>query len=254
MYYILRNKYSYNREAVYVLFETHTESRKEGTEANIVAICKKNNLKIENADIIDDSIVLKTGFNGYKNGSYYMTAILERDSGTTYRIVDVSGNVLDANINLLKVLIAENRVVNCRITNNKLESVGNYIVHTDEEFKKEIDKKYTAFKAKTKLLGGNIEFRYEVEGNEVKLAYYKGSDTCVRVPSFITTIKSRAFYNVELAEIILNTEIEHIGSLAFIDTGLEEIKVSSNVKFVGKQVGTKIKYRETGIEVNCVGI
>ncbi|SFC12119.1 leucine-rich repeat domain-containing protein, partial [Ruminococcus albus] len=82
-------------------------------------------------------------------------------------------------------------------------------------------------------------FKYEIDGDSIKITTYLGSASKVTIPSVIdgkevTTIGSYMFMlNSSLREVVIPDTVEEIQSSAFQSSGLKSIVIPSSVETIG---------------------
>ena len=145
----------------------------------------------------------------------------------TYRLLHsrLSGNVEPEKTNAYSII---------EYKDLKIRALDMHIIQRDVEFEKNIGVKYEKFDAKTILLyHESMTFDYEIEGNEVRLKKYTGSNKDVVLPPFVTAIMYRAFWGKGIKTIRLNEGLRAIGEEAFLSNRLESVEIPSTVEIVG---------------------
>ena len=116
----------------------------------------------------------------------------------------------------------------------KLRIIDMYTIQRDTDFEQDIHQRYERFTAKALLMyQKSITFDYEIEGPEVKLTKYTGSNRNVIIPSFITSINAKAFWGAKIKAVRLNEGLKVIGEQAFESNRLSEIEIPSTVELIG---------------------
>ena len=240
---------------VYRLFETHTESVFYGEEKFIKKLITKHKLIIKNMTIDNGIIKLKDWVypftaeyeNDHENEKYtvFKYILLGKLNANKFKLVDKNGQIKHVNNKELSNLTEKDRIINCTaITTDGVltfKSIDTHNINTDPKFEEYIHNKYKAFEGKSLVVGKNISFDYNVEGEEVRLTRYTGRDKKVILPNFITTINTRAFYssfvfeNTDITEITLNQNLRFIGSSAFFMNELRNVELPQSVEFVGQR-------------------
>ena len=108
---------------------------------------------------------------------------------------------------------------------------------TKDEIKllSETDQLYKEFILKTRAIGMDCSFKYDIIGNAVILQLYTGSSTHAIVPKFIHVVDTMAFYGKQLRELSLNDGLRVIGVSAFEDNDISEVDVPKTVTRICKQ-------------------
>lgn len=112
--------------------------------------------------------------------------------------------------------------------------------HKDTKFDNYIKTKYNEFISKNKLLGMDTSFIYRIDGDDVILISYTGSETDIVIPNFITIIGEYAFgalsssidKGLVMKHIKLSNSIKKICKGAFAKSGLEQIDIPESVKII----------------------
>ena len=248
--------------------DTVTKYRILDTCSNSTMIVKPNALKelissdeiqVVNASIKNNNIVLKdwakrldmfedTSYGRTKSGvKYIITASRENN---TYEKTDMEGNLSVISKDTLEYVAKAGAVANCT---GDTELIDVYEINEDKDFEIHISKKYNTFIAKTLLLGlGEMSFEYEIENHKVKIREYTGKSKDVILPSFITSIMTHAFSEVNIKTIKLNDGLKVIGARAFAKNragALERIEIPETVALVGTEafVGNPRVVRWDGI-------
>ena len=136
----------------------------------------------------------------------------------------------------------------------KMRAIDIYTIEKDVTFEKNIRQKYETFDVKTQLLyHESMTFNYEIEGKEVRLSKYTGSSKKVVLPSFITSIKYRAFWGIGVETIKLNEGLKAIAEEAFLSNRIEEVEIPSTVEIIGNaafRFNTKLFTAEDKIDTS----
>ena len=150
-----------------------------------------------------------------------------------FKLVSSFGHIVYVNEDILKDHIKSNRIANCNIENGQYKVVDNYDVARDQEFEKEIVKKYERYSAISTALGREMDFEYSIEGNEVRLIKYTGTSKQVIIPKFITAVMPRAFRGCGIEELTLENGLKAIGSFAFEKCKISQVEIPKSVEFIG---------------------
>ena len=241
----------------YELFDTDSESCIRANEKMLKSILSDHKIEVANAEMNNNEIKIQDWVNKITiklatlistdylqiNGNIDLcSSILLAKEAHMYKMVDNEGFVTKISANQLKSLVRLNKVANCiRGEHNGKSTIiesNTYKIVKDAEFEKSIKIKYEGFIAKASLLGyEDVSFNYEIENKQVKLRKYTGTSKKVILPSFITTIMTKALSGRNLETIELNEGLEIIGQEAFdrqwVPGGPEKIEIPSTVKWVG---------------------
>lgn len=236
MVYIIGAKVRTDNTIVYKAYETNTDST----------------FFIENrADMVEyQSKKLKTTIKSSLNGTWPNKEIQEdkkgNKTGSPYilmgRLADdhfkliSAGGLQYCNGNDLKKLIDQDKIANCGYTiqngNKVYKSIDTEDIYTDKGYERKIAEKYKQFIAKSTMLGLDNQFRYRVDGTEVKLTDYYGKSSRVVLPDFITSIGEYAFFGSGVKSIKLNEGLRFIGLGAFDDCNIQKLEIPKSVEFV----------------------
>ena len=151
----------------------------------------------------------------------------------TFKIVSRNRDIEYIDFNQLKKDTEENLITNAEIRDGKIHTVNMYKAIKNDQFEESIQKQYNRYEALSTVLGSKMSFEYNIEGEEVKLVKYTGSNKNVIVPKFITSIIKEAFYDTEIEAITLEPGLKSIGSHAFDGCNLTEIVIPESVEFIG---------------------
>ena len=245
MLYIIKVVESADKETVYHLFETHTESTLKITEKTIVELINQHGMKAKNFTLKEGKVQLKdwphkiTHCTEDNNTGILDYILLGKSSEQEYKLINPASTVTYLTEKRLKELIDIGDVANCdyieEAAGRIYRSIDTYAIKANPKFKTYIDKKYDEFKAKTALIGLDISFRYTIENDDVKLTSYTGTSERVILPSFITTIHSSVFMYRHIHELKLNNGLKHIGAAAFAGNNLKHLELPETVEFLCQQ-------------------
>ena len=249
MIYIIGTIY-YANGTSYRCFEVHTESIFTLSTNELCRLIDRG-ARIENATIANSSVSLENCINnihsennGSNSGANYI--LLCKIAKDEFKLVDFNGNVTYREEKKLNRKIKSDRVVNCKIENEKMISLGTYTVKEDKEFNSTIAEKYKIYTAKTALLGKNMSFKYKIEGKQVKLYSYTGTSKTVIIPKFITSIMENAFLYCDIEELTLDNGLTHIGTSAFQGCSIGEVTIPETAQFIGQWAFYENKKLTTG--------
>ena len=231
----------------YMAIDTYSDSAMEISSQILKNIIMYTKIQVVNASIQNDAIIIKKWAN--KLSTYTGGGMTGTHSGTThvllatkedamYKIVDQHGKVSNIWRKDLRKLVAHENVANC---NDKMEATDTYEIVRDTEFVRCTEEKYKIFVAKSALLGlGDSNFEYDIENYDVRLTKYTGSGENIILPSFITSIGQRAFYNTNIKTIKLNEGLKTIGTRAFEAKQhfglLDRIEIPESVELICNKV------------------
>ena len=227
-------------ESYYYMFETHTESLIYGNLKLATELLTSYKMEAKNFCIANGEIKIKQWPHKIKKSSeirdsvkYYI--LLTDKNKQQFKLVNVKGVVRYCSSNELRDLIEDKRIANCTYDKNSgYKSIDTYTIPSSIKFEKRIELKYNEFRAKTTMLGLDTNFKYIIEGKDVKLVSYTGASKKVILPGFITTICKRAFKAAGVIEIILNNGLKYIGNEAFMGNELSHVEIPSSVNFIGR--------------------
>ena len=200
-------KIDYNENYI---IDTYTNSAYITTKPDILKYCREIRLGLQK-----DTVVSVINGNEYKiahMGRYY--------------------NVRVRKINREKLIksIHEGKVLNAEYNNGDIQIQGAYeIINTEKEFKQSISKQNKVYKAKAKLLGVSGELEYIIEGTNVMLTGYSGTDKRLVIPEFITAIQREALSYKKIQHIVLPDSLKYIGDGAFRENNLETLDIPGGV-------------------------
>ena len=190
MLYIL-DKYIEKNNWIYLIYETHTESVERATIQKVRKIIKACNTETVNFDLINNQVEIKSSTDDVALDNTYI--MLNRLNNETFKLVSSEGFISYVDKRRLKYLVHNNLVQNCVVEGRKIKSIYDQDINTRNELRQEIESKYNLFILKSRLLGYNITFDYEIDGEDVKITKYTGTSKKIILPNFITTIGHSAF-------------------------------------------------------------
>lgn len=250
MMYIIRIS-NWNKP-VYRVIDTNTDSIIDGDKDYIIDIARKCKLGIKNAEIKGRKLVIDewqdciqyNGYDKYIDRNYVLVGKINNDK---YRLVySSSGKPICMSKYSLRMKAINNEIANYHIknTNGEIEYFEKDVldIRPDSEL---VDIKYNKFIAKSALLGTDMSFNYTIEGKNVKLLKYTGKSKRVIVPSFVTSIGTEAFKDTEIEEIKLSEGLRFIGINAFEQTELKEIVLPNTLEYMFNS--TKNRYEGPGV-------
>ena len=220
----------------YTIFETNTESNFRANADTLKKLLIEPSLKVMNMRLDKDKIVpepwcrIHQEIKQIYDGAIY-TLLCQLDKNT-FKLAFYEKEATIMSYKRLMAFVEKDRVGNCSIKDGVMESMGTYNVKQDIKFKEQIDEKYEIFMAKCTLLGRNMTFEYVVEGEEVKLREYTGTDQEVIIPNFVTSITARAFERSGLTKLTLDNGIKSIGDLSFTGCNILELVIPKTVEFI----------------------
>lgn len=233
----------------YVLFDSITDSKIRVEESIVKRLMKDNAINVINASIVGEDIIMNTWHHEMEysdggDGLYYKTynnILIGKVDTDMYKVIDGTDVAKYFTEEELVEMIRCGEISNCKYTADmeneyklSFESIDTINLETDKEFKEQINNKYRAFIAKSKLMGINNDFEYKIEGNRVKYKIYKGNNDKVAIPAFIDTICGEAFKNKDVKLVKLNEGLTHIGSNSFSYNEIPEIDIPESVVYVGQ--------------------
>ena len=256
-----------NKNIIYTIFETHTESEIRGDIEFIKGLVNAYKLKPKNMVIENEVIILnnwphriRQGSRGDSQDRKSMYILLAKINEDWFKIVRYDGIVIYRDGKDLRRSIALGEIANCSFDSvtTEYKSVDTYTIKSCSIFEQNIRLKYEQFIAKAALVELDIKFNYNIEGREVKLTYYTGRSKKVIIPNFVTTICSQAFSLVGVEELALNEGLKYIGKHAFEGNDIATVEIPKSVVFVGsgvfsgntKIVGTDGLYMNTLTRLN----
>ena len=231
-------EYDSTKEETYELFETGSESFIQGNAERLARFQLLHGININNMHII----VPQAGSENPWGRLRCENLTLDRAAGYTllclvndkFKLVKRNREIEYVSLNQLKKYTGDHKMTNCEIREGQLHTVNTYAVTEDAQFKQNIHKQYARYEALSTVLGGRMSFGYTIEGSEVKLIKYTGTNKNVIVPKFITSILADAFLNTGIDTITLEPGLKSIGSHAFIRCNLAEIVIPESVEFIGE--------------------
>lgn len=227
----------------YIMYETCTESIIIRSESCVKQMMIQYKVGIENI-IVDGGrlklkkwphkIMRKNRDGRVIDGCEYV--LISQVSNTLFKVVSDENCVENLRDTQLKRLIKEERVANCDFIETAdgpiYRSTGVMAVNTEKKFKESIAKKYKEFIAKSSLLGLDLEFDYTIENNDVVLATYTGTSKKVIIPNFITTIRTYAFYESGIEQVIFKDGLKNIGLGAFQGNRISKVEIPATVELI----------------------
>ena len=218
-------------------FDSITESLFDIAEGNLTELLENQGLIIENIKLTNSKLTFEHCFNSI----HYVTS--KKSSGADYiligkiadddfKLVDYNGKISHTWERDLIRYIKNKKVANCTINNKKVISIGTQDISKNTTLEEQIAEKYKIFTAKTALLGYKMDFKYIIEGTQVKLIKYKGKSTKVIVPKFITAIADRAFLDCRIEKLTLDKGLTHIGGFAFDGCDISELTIPDTVELI----------------------
>ena len=227
--------------SLYRCFDTNTESSFDIAEEKSTNWIVQNKITIENAKVINNKLAITKWFKDIHDTTDKINIspgyiFLCKLANNMFKVVNRDGKVSYLVENEMREYIRKDVMANCKLENNKIVSIGAYSITNNTNFDESITEKYKIYRAKTTLIGYDMSFNYNIEGDQVKLHSYTGKSKQVIIPNFITTIKDRAFWSTEIETITLNNELKNIGDYAFARCNISEIVIPDKVEFMGKNV------------------
>ena len=238
------------RISYYRGFDTLSNSVMMLETNTLMHMIEHTKIHVVNARVINNAIVLNEWAGGVhtEQRGFIGTTVIEKRQGTkyvlmskdnnTYTTVDCLGNTRILLGDEMRALAKSGELANVGVSNlgnqYSISIVDMYAIQRDKEFESLIAAKYNSFIAKTTMLGHkDIEFYYEIEGHEVKLSRYNGSNKHVILPNFITAIMRDAFMGKRIATVDLNEGLKSIGSKAFSIGELARVEIPESVELIG---------------------
>ena len=237
----------------YRAFETRSKSKLELTLDCLRRLILNSTIKVVNATIKNNSIVIKewanriateineSGLKEVKIEGCKFILLAKKDD--LYNIIKYNGEETEfITKKMLIDITAKGIVANCRITEmaecNKTETEDVYTIQEDREFEAFIKEKYNIFIAKTKMLGyKTTTFEYNTENKEVRLTKYTGREKDAIIPPFVTAIKENAFNYRTIEALRLSEGLKVIGTDAFntwgSSEGFKNVVIPSTVELIG---------------------
>ena len=246
MIYIIGVKINLNEESetVYRLYESHTESIMHGKIQFLQSLNANRELEVKNMHTENEILQLNNWAQTLmemKDATKISQTrhILIGSDKERFKIVSNYGTAKYINSWELKKKIENNEIINCEAikTDNGItyKSTDACNINTNAKFIEYIKTKYKEFRSKAIILGLNIRFEYDIEGDEVRLANYTGTSKRVIIPNFITAINEYAFQDSGITELTLNTNLKYIGGYAFEKNPLTSVQIPQSVQFIGQQ-------------------
>ena len=231
-------------------FDTYSESSMLLAPERLKAIILHTDIKVVNAKVENNELVLNNWVNEIHTESTELTVIdnkvvdlhhganfvlLAKRSGK-YKLVGFRGNVYT--FECIEDTVRAREVANCRLIRDRglirVESADAYELQNDAEFEETIEKKYKGFLAKTMLLGHQgITFDFKIENHDVKLTEYTGSNKHVILPPFITSIMKEAFRRKGIETIKFSEGLKSIGAKAFVHGNIARVEIPESVELIG---------------------
>lgn len=187
----------------------------------IVNKVNKGLLEIMNADIVNGEISLHEWVKHMEMTDTIVMTIIDDRIYKIYRGSQSVEYIDKRELDTFKVI-------------NNIDGEYKDTVHIEQdfEFKEQIEDKYRQFLAKTKMLGVDVRFEYNVEGTEVIINNYVGDSKNVIIPNFVTIIKSYALACLELDSISVGGSIKRIGAFSFSGNNVEYIRLPKTLEFM----------------------
>ena len=227
----------------YTFLESTTESFFEGNEEVVIDLVSKQMLDKRHMSLVTgetDKIWFHDTQRLHTESNIESTYLLLCEiSNNAFKLVRYNYNdifcreVVIRNRKELVRLTRLNKVVNCRIRDGKMESVGADTLTKDTEFAEYIDKQYKRYTAMTAILGCEMSFDYTIEGKEVKLQRYTGQSKRIIIPNFITAIMGSACFGQEIEALTINNGLKAIGNYALGKNKIPEVSIPDSVGFIG---------------------
>lgn len=238
MIYITTKGKSADGLEIYRLYETDTGSRCSITEAELIQVMKLNETIVKNMRLVNGKLESKVWFNRPHSfitkdnggGGCILLCALSNDR---FKLVRSDEGIVFVNKEKLIKYTKENRIANCMIEDGKYKAIDYYMATENRELKDQVSKKYARYEAVSAMLGRDNGFEYAIEGDNIELISYTGTDTHVMVPKFVTSISGHAFVGNEVQEVVLEDGIRTIGSFAFSDCNMSKIAIPKTVTYIG---------------------
>ena len=238
MIYVVGRKVFYDENQLYTFFESNTESFFTGSRDDFEVLRVMRKMHLKNVHLSSDELTDRVWFDhihckhdGIEENTDYIL-MCKTDEGT-FKLASYEEKVSYVNYEQLEQYIKKSKVANCKIENGRIRSIGTYKILKDEDLIEQTAEKYRTYEAKSIMLGRKMSFEYSIEGQEVKLIKYTGTDKDVIVPKFITTIMPSAFKGCGIEAITLESGLKYIGNSAFEGCNLSEITLPETAEFVG---------------------
>ena len=251
MIYVIALVKDLNNEIVnYRVFEDLSQSFMTLDKESLTCILLNTKIQVVNATIQNKDIIVKSWAHGIcikrslfskdpeYSGPQYV--VLEKYNDTHKVINCHNGNMHYWSKEDLATKAKLGQVANCKVMGEEgaLEIEDTHTPHKDENFEKQIESKYTNFKAKAAMIGNaHMTFDIEIDNKEVIINKYTGSNRNIIIPSFVTVIRKDAFKYAGIHTVDLNEGLKIIGAGAFVsaDTGesIERVKIPSTVQLIG---------------------
>lgn len=238
-----KNRHSEYREVSrYSLYDTITDSVCYVSRHILPKMLTDSRFEIINATFVNKEIVIKSWAypiatveaRGRVDGAYFV--LLNKDENNRYKTVNCMGQIKVFDSKIMADLVNKGEVANCIMdaVDDKIHIYDTYKENIRNiELEKEVAKKYARFMLKSRAIGLDISFEYEIDGDRVKIIDYLGTSKVVTIPNFITDITRSAFEGCNIESVALNTGLKRIGVSAFEDNSLRELEIPNTVELVG---------------------
>lgn len=238
MLYVLYTEKDYDGNETYILFETLSESSLMADKDRLKRLQLIHGIEIMNMRIIVPEKTSKTWWDKVrceaaaviKDKGYIL---LCKVNAATYKLVSHDRKVSYIDFNQLEIYMKEDKMANCSMHAYGLGTMSMYKADENRQLIESVAKQYKRYEAMSSVLGGPMSFKYIIEGDEVKLVRYTGSNKNVIVPKFVTSILTRAFYDTAIETVTLEPGLKAIGSQAFDSCNLAEVIIPESVEFIG---------------------
>ena len=225
----------------------------EVTERNLMIAVKNNKWAFKNISI-EDYKVYTSDNKGYRieikegieeiprldtegklrsSNKYIITSVdLIKN---TVKLIDNDGKIIDKDIDDIYTFGKLIAGLGSQRINQYRELVAEEPTKYELKLLQETDKLYKQFILRTRALGMDCSFNYNVLGEAVVLKLYTGSSPHAIVPKFINVIDDRSFTSMGIEDISLNDGLRVIGSYAFSDNDISEVDIPKTVTKICKQ-------------------
>ena len=259
MLYLIMTATTRDKNKIYTIFETHTESKIRANTEFMVDILTRYKMKSKNIYIENGELKIKewphpiTDLSNYEQTIGLNSILIGKIEEKKFKIINSSGHAQYINKASLQKLIRLGKLANCNFETIKQKNVYKSIdtckLEASKEFEENIAEKYAQFMAKCRLLGLNMTFKYIIEDADIKITKYTGTSTRVIIPKFITTVCSYAFEAQGIKELTLNSGLVYIGTNAFKNNKLELVNLPTTIKFIGESA---FEDQDNGVRNNDV--
>lgn len=220
---VSKNAYS---EDEYILYEVYSNSFSKCHASDIMRL-KYRGILVENIDYSRFPNI-KAGFEGVYKAKSRFTVVGKNNGKYIAAEFDGTEVVYYLDKRLLKAFINNNEIVNVRkieeplIIDGTEEDtepiiIGIRDISASKEFEDKISEKYQEFMDKTRALGMDCGFKYELLDEEVIYSGYTGTSKTVIIPGFVTVIKSKAF---GIPDYLKNLKIKMSKSVHTVGSGV----------------------------------